>query len=85
MSVVWERLVRTVRRGLKVILGKEPMNEEVLSIVFTEAERIANTRPLAPNSSCPGESEPLTPSHFLNLRSSTNIPPDVVSENDKFS
>ena len=85
ISGVWERLVRTVKRSLKAILGKEPMNEEVLSTVFTEAERIANTRPLTPNSSCPGESEPLTPSHFLNLHPSTNIPPDVVSEKDKFS
>ena len=85
ISVVWERLGRTVKRSLKALLGKEPMNEEVLSTVFTEAERIANTRPLTPNSSCPGESEPLTLSHFLNLRPSTNIPPDVVSEKDKFS
>ena len=61
------------------------MNEEVRSTVFTEAERIANTRPLTLNSSFAGESEPLTPSRFLNLRPSTNIPPDVVSENDKFS
>ena len=85
MCGVWERLVRTVKKSLKAILGKEPMNEEVLSTVFTEAERIANTRPLTLNSSFPGESEPLTPSHFLNLRPSTNIPPNVVSENDKFS
>ena len=85
ISGVWERLVRTVKRSLKEILGKETMNEEVLSTVFTEVERIANTRPLTPNSSCPRESEPLTPSHFLNLRPSTNIPPGVVDENDKFS
>ena len=46
ISGVWERLARTVKRSLKAILGKEPMNEEALSAVFTEAERIANTRPL---------------------------------------
>ena len=68
MSGVWERLVRNVKRSLKAVLSKEPMNEEVLSTVFTEAKRTANTRPLTPNSSCPGESEPLKPSHFLNLR-----------------
>ena len=61
------------------------MNEEVLSTVFTEAERIANTRTLTLNSSCPGESDLLTPSHVLNLRPSTNIPPDLVGENDKLS
>ncbi|KAK3697505.1 hypothetical protein QZH41_002101 [Actinostola sp. cb2023] len=44
MSGVWERLVRTVKRSLKAILGNSPMNDEVLSTVFTEAERIANSR-----------------------------------------
>lgn len=59
--------------------------KKFFNTVFTKAERIANMRPLAPNPSSPGESDPLTPSHFLNLRPSINIPPDVVSENDKFS
>lgn len=49
MSGVWERLVRTVKRSLKAIVGNNPMNEEVLTTVLTEAERIANSRPLTPN------------------------------------
>ncbi|KAK3747362.1 hypothetical protein QZH41_005268 [Actinostola sp. cb2023] len=51
MSGVWERLVRIVKRSLKAILGNDPMNEEVLNTVFTEAERIANSRPLTRNPS----------------------------------
>ena len=85
MSGVWERLVRTVKRSLKAILTNDPINEEVLSTVFTEAERIANSRPLTPNSSSPDDAEALTQSHFLNVRPSMNIPPDVVDEKDKFS
>ena len=85
MSGVWERLVRTVKRSLKAILGNQSMNEEVLTTVFSEAERIANSRPLTPNSSTPGDAEPLTPNHFLNVRPSMNIPPDMVDEKDKFS
>ena len=61
------------------------MNEEVLSTVFTEAERIANSKPLTPNSSSPDDAQPLTPSHFLNVRPSMNVPTDVVDEKDKFS
>lgn len=41
--------MRTVERSLKAILGNGPMNEEVLTRVFTEADRIAISRPLKPN------------------------------------
>ena len=46
MSGVWERLVKSVKRSLKAIIGKDLINEEVLQTVFTEAERIANSRAL---------------------------------------
>ena len=85
MSGVWERLVRIVKRSLKAILGNDPMNEEVLNTVFTEAERIANSRPLTRNPSGTDDDEPLTPNHFLNVRPSTNLPPGIVDEKDKFS
>ena len=61
------------------------MNEEVLHMVFTEAERIANSRPLTLNPSSPDYNDPLTPSHFLNVRPFLNIPPNVIDERDKFS
>ena len=85
MSGVWERLVRTVKRSLEAILGNSPINKEVLHMVFTEAERIVNYRPLTLNPSGPGDNDPLTPSHFLNVWPSLNIPPNVVDERDKFS
>jgi hypothetical protein len=37
MSGVWEKLVRTLKRSLKAIVGKDLVNEEVLYAVFTEA------------------------------------------------
>ncbi|KAK3726800.1 hypothetical protein QZH41_007204 [Actinostola sp. cb2023] len=85
MSGVWERLVRTVKRSLKAVLGKDSLNDEVLNTVFTEAERVSNSRPLTRNPSTPDDDEALTPNHFLNIRPSTNIPPGVVDEKDKFS
>ena len=64
MSGVWERLVKSVKRSLKAIIGKDLINEEVLQTVFIEALRIANSRPLRRNSSSPEDDEPPTPSHF---------------------
>ena len=74
MSGVWERLVKSVKRSLKAIIGKDLINEEVLQTVFTEAERIANSRPLTRNSSSPDDDERLTTSHFLNIRPIVNLP-----------
>ena len=85
MSGVWERLVRTVKRSLKAIVGKDLVNEEVLYTVFTEAERIANSRPLTRNSVSVNDDEPLTPNHFLNVRSAMNLPPEIISENDRYN
>ena len=87
MSEVWERLAQAVKRSLEAILSdsNSPMNEEVLHTVFTEAEWIANSRPLTLNLSSPGDNNPLTPSHFLNVQPSLNIPPNVIDEKDKFS
>ena len=84
MSGIWERLVKTVQRSLKAILGKDLINEEILQTVFTEAERITNFRPLTRNSSSPDDNEPLTPNHFLNVRPLTNLPPEIV-ESDRYS
>ena len=85
MSGVWERLVKSVKRSLKAIIGKDLINEEVLQTVFTEAERIANSRPLTRTSSSPEDDEPLTPSHFLNIRPTVNLPSEMVDESDRFS
>ena len=85
MSGVWERLVKSVQRSLKTILGKDLINDVVLQAVFTEAERTANSRPLTRNSSSPNDDGPLTPSHFLNIRPTVNLPPEMVDDSDKFS
>ena len=84
MSGVWERLVKSVKRSLKAIIGKDLINEEVLQTVFTEAERIATSRPLKRNSSSPYEDEPLTPSRFLNIRPPVNLCSEIVDESDRF-
>ena len=50
MSGVWERLLKTVKRSLTAIFGKDLINGEVLQTVFTEVQRIANSKPFTRNS-----------------------------------
>ena len=85
MSGVWERLIRGVKRSLKAILGRNVVKEEVLRTVLSEAQGIANSRPLCPNSDDPRDMEPLTPSHLLLQRPAINLPTGNFDEADLYS
>jgi len=87
MSGVWERLIRAVRKCMKGLLGNPnaPLALETLRTVFYEAASILNSRPLCPSSDDPKDLEPLTPNHFLLLRSNGTPPPGVFVENDLYS
>ncbi|XP_048481522.1 uncharacterized protein LOC125489539 [Plutella xylostella] len=69
----WERLIRSVKVSLKIILRERAPREEVLLTLMAEVEQIVNSRPLTHVSVEPGSSEALTPNHFL-LGSSSNLP-----------
>ncbi|XP_028159127.1 uncharacterized protein LOC114351958 [Ostrinia furnacalis] len=69
----WERLIRSVKTSLKVVLKERAPREEVLSTLFAEVENIVNSRPLSHVSVEPGSDESLTPNHFL-LGSSSVMP-----------
>ncbi|XP_041970663.1 uncharacterized protein LOC121727052 [Aricia agestis] len=75
----WERLIRTVKSSLKVVLNERTPREEVLLTLMAEVEQIVNGRPLTHVSVEPGSEEALTPNHFL-LGSSSNLP--VLGEFD---
>ncbi|BHF82770.1 hypothetical protein SprV_0802590900 [Sparganum proliferum] len=62
---VWERLIRSVRRILRSILGSQVVTDEVFVTTMTETEKIMNDRPLVKNSTDPNEYAVLTPQHFL--------------------
>ncbi|XP_073950071.1 uncharacterized protein [Choristoneura fumiferana] len=70
----WERLIRSVKTALRVILKERAPRDEVLATLLTEVEGIVNGRPLTHVSVEPGSSEALTPNHFL-IGSSSNLPP----------
>jgi len=75
MGGVWERLIRSVKTSLKVVLGNNTPTDEMLSTVLTEAEALVNSRPLTFVSLDPADEEALTPNHFLLGVSSPTLVP----------
>ncbi|XP_076385089.1 uncharacterized protein LOC143263989 [Megachile rotundata] len=73
MGGAWERLIRSVKTALNVILREQAPSEEVLSTLFAEAEHSVNSRPLTHVSLDPRDKEALTPNHFLIGSSSGEI------------
>ncbi|GBN46289.1 hypothetical protein AVEN_41284-1, partial [Araneus ventricosus] len=63
----YDRLVKTVKEPLRKILGKTLLTFDELSTILSEVEVIVNNRPLTYVENDPGEPEPLTPAHFLEL------------------
>ena len=87
MSGVWERLIRSVRKVMKAILGHPHafIDREALRTLFAEVVGILNTRPLCSSSDDPKDMETLTPSHFLQQRQGLAIPPGVFEDSEIFS
>ena len=80
MGGCWERLVSSVKRSLRVVIGQQLVTEEVLATVLTEVEFILNSRPLTYVSSTAGDLQALTPNHILLGRESPILPPSVCSD-----
>ncbi|CAB3248514.1 unnamed protein product [Arctia plantaginis] len=69
----WERLIRSVKVTLRVVLKERAPREELLTTLLAEVEAIVNGRPLSHVSVDVNSEESLTPNHFL-LGSSSVIP-----------
>ncbi|XP_076660987.1 uncharacterized protein LOC143364626 [Halictus rubicundus] len=65
MGGAWERLVRSVKTALNVVLRKQAPKEETLLTLLAEVEHTINSRPLTHVSLDPRDQEALTPNHFL--------------------
>ncbi len=87
MSGVWERLIRSVRKSMKAVIGHPHafLNKETLRTVFAEVVTILNSRPLCPSSEDPKDLEPLTPNRLLLQRRSLAIPPSIFRQDDLHS
>ncbi|XP_044760878.1 uncharacterized protein LOC123318333 [Coccinella septempunctata] len=77
MGGAWERMVRSVKTTLSIILKDRSPRQEVFHTVMIEAEHIVNSRPLTYISSSPEDEESLTPNHFLIGTSSILKPPGL--------
>ncbi|XP_067030727.1 uncharacterized protein [Acropora muricata] len=77
MSGVWERLVRSVKKAMKAVLGSRSalVDLEALRTVFAEVTSILNSRPICSSSDDPKDMEPLTPNHLLLQRRNLFVPP----------
>ena len=67
MSGVWERLIRSVKKAMKAVLGSQSalVDLEALRTVFAEVTSILNSHPISSSSDDPNDMEPLTPNHLL--------------------
>lgn len=82
MGGTWERLVSTVKRSLRVVVGKLKLTDEVLQTFLTEVEFLVNSRPLTYVSSDIKDVEALTPNHFLLGPVGSNFAPGLFTHND---
>ncbi|XP_074029231.1 uncharacterized protein [Leptinotarsa decemlineata] len=82
MGGIWERMVRSVKDGLKKILNEKAPKQEVLLTLLAEVEHIVNSRPLTYVSSDGEDFESLTPNHFLIGTSSIAKPPTTFDVNE---
>ena len=79
---VWERLVKSAKKALKITLDGQLVNDETLLTLKAEIESLLNSRPLIHVSVHPRDLEATTPNYFLIRRNSPNVPPDVFDERD---
>ena len=77
----FERLVDSVKRCLKKVLGNAKLSYLELEVVLFEVENTFNSRPLTYIYEDLSE-EPLTPSHFLHGRRLSNLSSSVYFEPD---
>ena len=80
---VWERMIKSTKKHLVTVIGKETIESDVLSTVLTQIEGIVNYRPITHVSADPRDVGALTPMQILcpgvTITASANIlPPGPV-------
>ena len=69
-----ERLVRTVKTPLRVVIGAARLTKNQLRLILTEIEAVVNNRPLAVVREDSEELTPITPMELVNGRRLDQIP-----------
>ena len=76
-----ERLVRTVKTPLKIIVGNGRLTINQLRIILVEVEAIVNNRPLGVTSNDPNDYTPITPMELVNGRRLNHLPDPNLRQN----
>ena len=80
MGGVWERLVRSCKKALDVVIRNQVLTDELLLTAIAEV----GWRPLIEVSSDDDELEALTPNHFIIGRGTLNLPPKEMSSHKRW-
>ena len=80
-GMFYERIIQSIKKCLKRVLGKATMTHNELVTVLVEVEAALNSRPISYLSS-EDLDEPLTPSHLLTGRRILSIPVPMTDEED---
>ncbi|XP_077973538.1 uncharacterized protein LOC144428324 [Styela clava] len=82
MGGVFERMIKSTKRILSVLLTGQSITHEKLETLLVEVESILNSRPITPVIMDHSADEPLTPNHLLLVGSSPNVSPGVFTKRD---
>ena len=82
---IWERLIRSTRKILCMLLQQQTVTKETLQTLFAEVEYILNSRPLTTIIIDPNDNILLTPDHLLKGGVSPNLSPGVFTNADMYS
>ena len=76
MSGVWERLIRSVLKIMKAVIGHPHafVKRETLAV------GILDSRPLCSSSEDPNDCQPITPSHLLQQRQGLAVPAGLFED-----
>ena len=85
MGGVWERMIRSVRSILNVLMANhsEQLDDEMLRTYMYEVMAIINSRPLTTETlNDPTSLTPLTPNHLIMMKSNVVLPPPGEFQRD---
>jgi len=77
-----ERMVRSVKTPIRIIVGSAKLTFRQLSVILTEVEAIVNNRPLAIVSDHPDDLTPITPAELIIGRRMDQLPDPNPRKNE---
>ena len=79
---IWERIIRSIRKCMRMIVGESTLDEFGLLTLVAEIERILNDRPITDVSTDPKDLKALTPNMLLTGSLESTNSPDIFMKKD---